>query len=144
MNSEIAEKTNPPRRLGRSIAALLAGFGVNLALTLPTDFGLHAVGVFPALGQPMNDSQSALATAYRALYSVISSYAVARFAPYRPMEHALIGAAIGMSLATLGAVATWNQGLGPRWYSLALIVLALPTGWLGGKLRLMQMQRNLG
>ena len=144
MNSEIAEKTAPSRRIGRSIAALLAGFVVNIALTLATDFALHAASILPPLGQPMNDMQSVLATAYRTLYSVISSYIVARLAPYSPMGHALTGAAIGMALATVGAVATWNRGLGPHWYSLALIVLALPTGWLGGKLRVMQMQNDLG
>ena len=144
MNSEIAEKTAFPRSIGRSIAALLAGFVVNIAATLATDFGLHATGVFPLLGQPMNDAQSALATAYRTLYSVITSYIVARLAPYSPMGHALTGAAVGMALATIGALATWNKGLGPHWYPLALIVLALPTGWLGGKLRLLQMQRTHG
>jgi len=143
MNSEIAEKA-APRRIGRSIAALFAGFVVNIVLTLPTDFGLHAAGILPALGQPMNDLQSALAAVYRTLYSVSSSYVVARLAPYRPLEHALAGAAIGMVLATIGAVATWNRGLGPHWYSLALIVLALPSGWLGGKLRVLQNQKDPG
>jgi len=143
MNSEIAETSAPPRRIGRSIAALLAGFAVNIALTLATDFGLHTAAILPPLGQPLNNLQSVLATAYRTLYSVISSYAVARLAPYRPLEHALTGAAIGMVLATVGAVATWNRALGPHWYPLALVVLALPTGWLGGKLRVMQTQKDL-
>lgn len=142
MKSEIEEKAVSSRRIGRSVVALLAGFVVNIALTLATDFGFHATGLLPPLGEPMNDLQSALATAYRTLYSVISSYTVARLAPYRPMEHALTGAAIGMVLATGGAIATWNRALGPHWYPLALIVLALPTGWLGGKLRLMQAKKD--
>ena len=139
MSSEIAEGTAYPRRIGKSIGALLAGFVVNVALSLATDLGLHAIGILPALGQqPMNDSQSALAAAYRFVYRVFSSYVVARLAPYKPLEHALTGAGIGMALATAGAVATWNQSLGPHWYSLVLIVLALPSGWLGGKLRVME------
>ena len=139
--SEIAQPTAQPRRLGRSIGALLAGLIVNVALSLATDFALSAAGILPALGQqPMSDGQSALATAYRGLYSVISSYIVARLAPYKPMQHALFGAAIGMVVATIGAIATWNQSLGPHWYPLALVVLALPSAWLGGKLRLMQMK----
>jgi hypothetical protein len=56
------------------------------------------------------------------------------------MQHALFGAGIGMVLATGGAVATWNKGLGPHWYSIVLILLALPCGWAGGMLRLRQMQ----
>jgi hypothetical protein len=139
--SEVAQEAVRPRRIGRSIGALLAGLIVNVALSLATDFALSAAGVLPALGQqPMNDGQSALATAYRTLYSVLSSYVVARLAPYKPMQHALFGAAIGMALATIGAIATWNRLLGPHWYPLALIVLALPSAWLGGKLRLMQMK----
>jgi hypothetical protein len=142
MTSEIAEKAVPAWRIGRSIAALFAGLVVNVALTFATDFGLHAGGILPPLGRPMNDLQSALATIYRTLYSVIGSYAVARLAPYRPLEHALVGAGIGMGLAIGGAVATWKQSLGPHWYPLALVVLALPTGWLGGKLRVMQAQKD--
>jgi hypothetical protein len=55
------------------------------------------------------------------------------------MTHALIGGAIGTVLALAGAIATWNMPLGPHWYPIALVVLALPTAWVGGKLRLMQL-----
>ena len=57
-------------------------------------------------------------------------------APNRPLGHALVGCAIGMALATAGAIATWNAGpaFGPHWYPLALIALALPQTWLGAKL----------
>lgn len=37
-------------------------------------------------------------------------------------------------LAVVGIVATSNRGLGPRWYPVALAVLAIPQCWLGGKL----------
>lgn len=117
MSSNVAEKAISSRRIGRSIGALVAGFVANVALSLATDVGLHAAGVLPALGQqPMNDWQSALVAGYRVIYSVISSYVVARFAPYRPMAHAMTGAGIGMVIAAAGAIATWNRGLGPHWY----------------------------
>jgi hypothetical protein len=32
----------------------------------------------------------------------------------------------------LGVVATWNAGLGPHWYSMALAALAIPQSWAGG------------
>ncbi|HUK20594.1 MAG TPA: hypothetical protein VLV45_03450 [Gemmatimonadales bacterium] len=41
---------------------------------------------------------------------------------------------IGVVLGLVGLAATWNKGLGPRWYPLALVVLAVPQCWLGGKL----------
>jgi hypothetical protein len=139
--SQTVSTASPPRRVGRSILALLAGFVANIVLSLATDVGLQAAGILPVLGQEtMNNFQSALAAAYRTVYCVLSSYIVARLAPCWPMAHALIGAGAGMVIATVGAIVTWNKGLGPHWYVIVLIVLALPTGWLGGKLRLIQMQ----
>ena len=143
MSRETAETAIRPRRIGKSVAALIAGFIVNVALSLGTDFAFHAMGMLPALGQPMNDLQSATACAYRTLYSVISSFVVARLAPFAPLGHALVGAGIGMLIATAGAIATWNQALGPHWYPLSLIVLALPTGWVGGKLRVIQLRGKI-
>jgi hypothetical protein len=135
MDTEVEEKAERPRKLVRSILALLSGFVVNVALSLGTDFALVSMGILPTLGRGvMNDGQSLLAASYRTLYSVISSYVVARLAPYAPVEHALTGGAIGMVLATLGAVATWNRGLGSHWYALSLVITALPSAWLGGKL----------
>lgn len=139
MSNGVAQGAICSRKIGRSIFALLAGFIVNIVLSLGTDFGFQAVGVLPVIGHgTMNDFQSALAAAYRTLFGVISSYIVARLAPYRPLEHALVGATIGMMLATAGAVATWNKLLGPHWYPLLLIALALPSGWAGAKLWITQ------
>ncbi len=135
--------TRRPREILQSIGALFAGFVVNIALSLGTDLVLHAIGITPALGQPQTDPQLLLATAYRTVYGVVSSYVVARLAPNRPMGHALLGGAIGMALASAGAAATWNRGLGPHWYPLALVVTALPCAWVGGKLRLVQMQGGI-
>jgi len=135
MSNGVVEGTIRSRKIGRSILALLAGFVVNLVLSLVTDFALQAAGILPALGRgPMNDFQAALAAAYRTLFAVIGSYVVARLAPNRPMGHALTGAAIGMVIATSGAIVTRNYALGPDWYSFVLIAVALPTGWAGAKL----------
>jgi len=39
-------------------------------------------------------------------------------------------------LSIVGAVATWDRGpgFGPKWYPLALVAIAIPSAWLGGKL----------
>jgi hypothetical protein len=139
MSDGIAEGTTHSRKIGRSILALLAGFIVNVVLSLGTDFALQAIGVLPLIGRgTMNDFQCAIAACYRTLFGVFSSYIVARLAPRRPLKHALLGAAIGMLLATAGAVATWNKSLGPHWYPMSLIVLALPSGWAGARLWMAQ------
>jgi hypothetical protein len=127
---------NPQRHIGRSIAAVLGGIVTGVILTIATDVVLHIIGVFPPWGQPVTSGPLVLATAYRAVFSVIGSYVTARLAPDHPMKHALIGGVIGVIVSTLGAALTWNGGAayGPHWYPLALIVIALPCAWLGGKL----------
>jgi len=126
-----------PRRLGRSAGALVAGFVVVVVLSIGTDFALHGLRIFPPIGQSMSDALFLLATVYRTVYGVAGSYITARLAPHRPMLHALVGGAVGLAIATTGAVVTWNRGpeFGPHWYPIALIVLGMPTAWLGGKLR---------
>jgi len=53
-----------------------------------------------------------------------------------------MGGAIGMVLGIIGAAVTWNRGLGPHWYSVALVVTALPSAWAGGKLRVLQIRKR--
>ena len=102
MISGIAEETGRPRKTLQSVGALFAGFVANVALSLGTDVGLRAIGILPALADPATDLQLLLAAAYRTVYGVVSSYVVARLAPNRPMEHALMGGAIGMYSASSG------------------------------------------
>src|SRR5947207_8221418 len=134
--------TNPPRRIGRSSIAVLVGMVVGIAVTLSTDEILHIVGVFPPWGASMVGSDGALllATVYRTVYGVLGSYIMARLAPDRPMTHALVGGFLGLVVSIAGAAATWNKGpaFGPHWYPFALIVLAMPQAWAGGKLYQMQ------
>jgi hypothetical protein len=138
-------ETHRPRRLGRSIGAVLAGFVAVVVLSLGTDMALRAAGIFPQLGQRMSDALFLLATVYRTVYGVLGSYTTARLAPDRPMQHALAGCVVGLVLSTVGAVVTWNKGpdFGPHWYPLALMVTALPTAWVGGKLRVMQLPARI-
>ncbi len=137
-------ETQSPRRIGRSIGAILAGVVVGIVLSLGTDIVLHVIGVFPPWGQSMVgfDGPLLLATVYRAIYGVAASYVIARLAPDRPMAHALVGGALGLAAGILGAILTWNKGpaFGPHWYPIALIVLAMPQAWVGGQLRVMQLR----
>jgi hypothetical protein len=133
-------ETRCPRLL-HSAAALLAGFVTVVILSLATDVMLRAIRLFPPLGQPMSTAFFLLATAYRTAFGIAGSYVTARFAPDRPMQHALIGGLVGLVLSTAGAVATWDRpNLGPHWYPLALIATAMPCAWFGGKLRVLQLR----
>lgn len=131
--SSMPVTTEQPRRLGRSLGAIFVGFLFVVIFTLLTDGVFHKLGVFPPLGEYTPDKPLLLATVYRVIFGVIGCYLTARLAPHSPMGHALIGGCIGMVLGTLGAIATWNRNLGPHWYPVALVVLALPQAWLGGK-----------
>ena len=63
----------------------------------------------------------------------------ARLAPKSPMGHALIGGAIGTALGIAGVAVNLVKHLGSDWYPIALVLLTMPTAWLGGKLRMMQL-----
>ena len=140
-------ETHPPRRIGRSITAVLAGIFVGIVITLGTDVVLHAIGVFPPWGASMVgfDGPLLLATVYRTVYGVLGSYIIARLAPDRPMQHALVGGFLGLVVSIVGAALTWNKGpaFGPHWYPLALIVLAMPQAWAGGRLYGMQLRARV-
>jgi hypothetical protein len=125
-----------PRRLGRSVAAILLGFLTVAILSLATDQLLHVLTVYPPWGQPMFDPRlNFLALAYRCVYTVLGGYITARLAPHAPMRHVLILGTIGLVLATAGAIgAITKYDLGPDWYPIALAVTALLLTWLGGVL----------
>jgi len=139
--SSIVSEGVPPRQIGRSAWAIVAGFLVVVILSIGTDFVMEKLGVFPELGKRMSDQLFVLATAYRTIYAILGSYVTARLAPNRPMWHAMVGAVIGMVLGTVGAIVTWNKDLGPHWYSIALVIEGIPCAWIGAKIRELQISR---
>ena len=122
----------------RRVGAVLAGLLFVIVITTITDLLLHATGIFPPLGQPMADSLFVLAVAYRIIYGIAGGYITARLAPDRPVTHALVLGFIGFVLSLAGSVATWNRGpeFGPKWFAITVILIAIPTAWIGGKLAL--------
>ena len=126
----------------KSIVAVLAGVAFIIVVTTVVDILLHLVGVFPPMKQPIGDALAVLATSYRIVISVAGAYLTARHAPDRPLHHAMILGYVGVVLGLVGVVATWNLGLGPRWYAIALVLLAVPQCWAGGRLYVMRQDRN--
>ncbi len=120
----------------KTLGAALAGILVAVVPAIASDALMVRLGIFPASGQGMAGSLFLLAAGYRTLYSIAGSYVAARLAPSRPMRLALILGWIGLAVNLLGVVATWQNGpeFGPKWYPIALVLLALPCAWLGGKL----------
>jgi len=115
----------------RSAVAVLAGLAVVVALSEGADYVAMKFGHLSFDG-PDPTVPFAIATVYRFLWGVIGGYTTARLAPERPMLHAIILGGIGFVLALAGCVMMWK--LGNHWYPIALVITALPSAWLGGKL----------
>lgn len=130
MTMQVTDTSTRSRSTLRSIGAVLAGFAAVVVLSMATDAVFHALGVFPPVGQPMSTALYVLALAYRTLFTVAGGYITARLAPRRPLFHAVVLGVIGIVAGTLGTVAMWQ--LGDQWYPIALVLLALPSTWLGG------------
>jgi len=125
--------------LGRSAAAVALGFLVMGGLAVATDVALRGVGVFPA-ENAMTTPLLALAMAYRMGFTVAGAYVTARFAPRKPLTHAVVLGFAGTVIALTGAAAVSRQapGLTPTWYPLGIIGATLPCAGLGGILRVRQ------
>ena len=118
----------------KSIGALAAGFAFIGVTHNGTDVILKSVGVLPKDNLYTSTSIILFVIFYRALFSLIGSYIVARLAPNKPMNHALILGGIGTLLSIIGAVVTADMHLGPAWYAWSLALIAMPVAWAGGKL----------
>ncbi|MEO8183798.1 MAG: hypothetical protein ABI895_33655 [Deltaproteobacteria bacterium] len=126
----------PARLFARRAGAVFAGLLTIFAVTTATDLALHASGVYPAPGVIMSHGSFLLAAAYRVVYGVLGCYVSARVAADRPFAHAIALGIVGTLIGVAGAIAMWDAG--PGWYSLAVIAMALPCAWAGGKLRVAQ------
>jgi len=122
----------------RSVWAIVAGVLFIIVVTTIVDIILHLLGIFPPVNQPLDNAMSVLATSYRVVIGIAGAWLTARLAPERPMKHAMILGYVGVVLGLIGLAVTWNKGLGPRWYPIALVVLAIPQCWLGGKMYVAQ------
>jgi hypothetical protein len=140
----VAKSSKGPRVL-RRVGAVLAGVVLIIILDTSLDAIMHATGVYPPWFQPMKTGLWFLALGYRAIDSIAGSYLTARLAPDRPLAHALALGIIGVVFSAAGALATWNKGpeFGPKWYPIALMLIALPCSWLGGTLRERQLRAKV-
>lgn len=125
-----------PRRVLRSVVAVLAGLLANIVFSGSTDFAMHATGVYPPMFQPMDDHLWVCALTYRIVFAVVGGVLTARLAPTGPMRHVWVLAGIGAVLGLLGVLFTWNKGpeFGPHWFSLGIVATGVPSTWLGGVL----------
>jgi hypothetical protein len=119
----------------KSIGAILVGFIAGAILSVLTDLLLEKTGFMRM--EPFNYNSwwiIIIVILYRCIYNVLGCYIAATLAPNRPMRHALILGFIGLAITIAGTIAMWDKP--PHWYPIALILLTLPSAWLGGKLKI--------
>ena len=129
-------------RLLRSVAAIVAGYGVMsltviggviVATSLFVPGGLQAVaGGAPPAGLPAAYVAANLATG--ALGAVLGGWIAARSAPFAPFGHAAVLAAI-VAASTIASAATVPAGSQPGWYPAVIGVIGVAGVLAGGKLR---------
>lgn len=135
--SEAATAAHPPhpRRVLRSVGAVLAGLLTNIVIVGAIDAALRAAGTYPPMFQPMTEQQWALALTYRIVFAVVGGFVTARLAPSRPMRHALVLGGIETVLSMLFVVSNWNKvEFGPHWFGLSVAIASVPLAALGGLL----------
>ncbi len=125
--------TNPLRSAG----AVFAGFLAIVVSTTAIDVVLHAVHFYPPWGEATSDASLLVATAYRIVCSIGGCWLTARLAPWKPMQHAIALGVVGVLVSLTAAIVTWNAGpaFANHWYALALIAVALPCAWAGGRIQ---------
>src|ERR1700744_1817838 len=114
----------------KSILSVLSGLIIAGFLSILTDIICQRTGLMKPVLQANSVWMITAIIIYRSAYEVIGAYITASQAPSLPVRHALILGMIALFLSILGI-----KEEEPAWYSIALIVLALPTAWLGGYLR---------
>src|ERR1051325_1649735 len=114
----------------RSVGSVFGGLAAVFLITTVTDVILHAIGLFPPWTQRMADALFLVALAYRVVYGIVGGYLTARLAPQRPVTHALALGIAGLALSVAGAIVNvTHPEMGPLWYPLVLILVAIPTAW---------------
>lgn len=119
----------------RSIRAVAVGFAVTAIAASAIDQVFHSTGVFPPYGEAMPSELFILPAAYRTVLGVLGAYLVAALAPRRPGRHVLVFGALGVVVSLIGAIVTIPMDLGPLWYPIFLVLVALPAAWFGGRLQ---------
>lgn len=127
----------------RSPAAIVAGIGVNVALSVALDGAFQGLGVLPASGQPMSDLLHLLPFSYRIGIAILGFYVAARMAPSRPLLHSVVLAAIAFALTLASTIAAWSKvgAVEPQWFQLAMLTLLFPMAWLGATIAMRSANR---
>jgi len=90
----------------RSLGAVILGFVLIAALSTVSDAVLESIGAIPKGKLPVHGAETTLIgiLAYRAVFSIAGCFLTAKLAPSRPLIHALILVALGITVSLLGSL----------------------------------------
>jgi hypothetical protein len=128
----------------RSVAAVLAGFVLIFCLSMGGDYALRSLmpNAFGPNGQALGVPVLLITLAYVTLFATFGCWLTAALAPNRPMRHALILGGLGLLFSIVGTAMAWDRT--PAWYNLLALALVMPTAWLGGRIRQLQLAARVG
>ena len=121
----------------RSIGAVLAGFFMGAILSIAADQIFERMGIMNMASFKSNPWWIILLViVYRFIFNVTGCYITARLAPDKPMKHAMVIGVVGTFLGIIGSVIMWDQAV--AWYNIAIIVISIPSAWIGATLFIIQ------
>jgi hypothetical protein len=124
----------------KSIGAIIVGFALGAILSIGSDFLLDKLGIISL----DNFKQTSIGLIYiviiyRFIFNAAGCYLTAKLAPNHPMKHVIIIGIVGTVLSIFGALVMWDKAI--PFYNISIVLISLPSAWLGGKLFL-KYQKN--
>jgi len=127
----------------RSVAAVVAGFVFIAAFSIATDRFVRASwpASFDAAGRT-DDPMTLLGTlGFVGVWAILGCWLTSRLAPSHALRHALVLGLLGLAVNVAGSLAMWDTA--PMWYHVAAVATTLPWAWIGGKLGVRQIRREM-
>lgn len=117
----------------KSISAVFVGLIATTIFSILADIVFEKSGVMKT--NPFHENPVwviLVIILYRTIFSIVGAFLAARLAPHKPLKHAIALGIVGIILSVMGLIIMWD--VPPRWYPISLIVLTMPSVWIGGKL----------
>jgi hypothetical protein len=127
----------------RSVGAVVAGFVFIAVFSIGTDRLVRDTwpALFDATGRTDDPTMLLGTLAYVGVYAVVGCWLTSRLAPSHALRHALVLGLLGLAFNLAGSIAMWNTA--PSWYHVVGIATTLPWAWIGGKLGVRQIRREM-
>ncbi len=104
----------------------------NALLSILTDFLLESTGILPDPSKGLFETWAIIVVLfYRGVYTIFAGFIAARFAPMRPMLHAIILGIIGTAITLIAVSSPSFAGKAPLWFGYTLAAITIPCLWFG-------------